>query len=115
MFVQALMMEWTLFQEAVQCLNDHTQKIKIENRELRHELLLLIRKTRALHEHQQHLLDQKKQLELEQQYSQDLKHLRCTRQHKVLKSLGLLDESEDQVSTAQWPNYDWLYIECILW
>ena len=83
------------WQEAVQCLNDHTQRIKLENRQLRHELLLLIRKTRALHEHRQHLEDQKKQLLLEQQYSQDLKTLRTARQHKVLKSFGMLDTGEE--------------------
>jgi len=30
------------------CLTDHTNKIKLENRDLRRELLELIRKTRAL-------------------------------------------------------------------
>ena len=70
-------------QEAVLCLNEHTQQIKLENRQLRHELLLLIRKTRALHEHRHHLEDQQKQLIMEQQYARDLKTLRTARQHKV--------------------------------
>merc|ERR1711976_607246 len=87
--------------EAVQCLNDHTQHIKHENRQLRHELLLLIRKTRALHEHRQHLEDQKKQLLLEQQYSQDLRTLRTARQHKVLKSFGMLDTGQDPEEGAE--------------
>ena len=64
-------------------MNEHTQKIKQENRSLRHELLLLIRKTRALHEHRNHLEDQQSQLMMEQQYARDLKTLRSARQHKV--------------------------------
>ena len=94
----------------MQCLNDHTHRIKHENRHLRHELLLLIRKTRALHEHRQHLEDQKKQLELEQQYSHDLKTLRTARQHKVLKSFGMLDTGEeiDEDDEGQELVYDWV-------
>ena len=82
------------FQEAVQCLDEHTHKIKLENRELRHELLLLIRKTRALHEHKKHLDEQGYQLLMEQQYARDLKTLRTARQHKVFKSFGILEEEE---------------------
>lgn len=37
--------------EAVAGLESHTQKIKTENRQLRHKLLVLIKQTRALHEH----------------------------------------------------------------
>ncbi|ELU12619.1 hypothetical protein CAPTEDRAFT_218925 [Capitella teleta] len=81
--------------EAVQCLNEHTQRIKSENRQLRHQLLLLIRKTRALHEHNKHLEDQKKQLLLEEQYSEDLKHLRSARQHQVFKSFGMLEDEKN--------------------
>ncbi len=91
---------YTFSQEAMQCLNDHTLKIKLENRKLRHELLLLIRKSRALHEHKRHLEEQKQQLLLEQQYASDLKTLRHTRQHKVLKSFGMLDDG-DKVSVKQ--------------
>lgn len=85
--------------EAFQCLNDHTDRIKIENRGLRHELLKLIRKTRALHEHKMQLEDQKKQLVREQQYANDLKKIRTSRQHKVYKNFGLLDEEvEDELN-----------------
>ncbi len=83
------------------CLNEHTQQIKLENRHLRHELLLLIRKTRALHEHRHHLEDQQKQLIMEQQYARDLKTLRTARQHKVLKSYGMLEEDHDDLSSAR--------------
>ena len=76
-------------------MNDHTQKIKLENRQLRHELLLLIRKTRALHEHKTHLDEQKRQLLMEQQYAKDLKTLRSARQHKVLRSFGMLEGEEE--------------------
>jgi hypothetical protein len=72
----------------------------MENRKLRHELLLLIRKSRALSEHKQNLDEQKHQLVTEQQYAQDLKTLRMTRQHKVLKSLGLIDENGDPIPEA---------------
>ena len=84
-------------QEAVTCLTHHTQKIKLENRRLRHELLLLIRKSRALSDHKLHLEEQKQQLLTEQQYAHDLKILRSTRQHKVLKSLGLIDKDGNPV------------------
>jgi len=86
--------------EAIQCLNDHTNNIKLENRQLRHELLLLIRKTRALHEHRQQLENQKQELLLEQQYASDLKTLRTARQHKVLKSFGMLDEEVTTVDKS---------------
>lgn len=90
---------WIYFQEAGSCLNDHTHQIKEENRKLRHELLLLIRKTRALHEHKAHLEDQKGQLLMEQQYAGDLKMLRTARQHKVLKSFGMLEEDGKEEDT----------------
>ena len=85
-------------QEALQCLNEHTYGIKLQNRQLRHELLLLIRKTRALHDHKQHLVDQKKQLLMEQQYAKDLKTLRSARQHKVFKSFGLLEQDVESLA-----------------
>ena len=78
------------------CLTDHTNKIKLENRQLRKELLELIRKTRALQQHKHELEDQRRQLIREQQYSGDLKKLRTTRQHKVFKSFGLLGEGEGE-------------------
>lgn len=91
-----LIIFYTFFQEAFQCLNEHTNKIKTENRQLRHELLLLIRKTRALHEHKTQLEEQKGQLLMEQQYAGDLKMLRSARQHKVLKGFGMLEEGEKE-------------------
>lgn len=89
-------MSFFSFQEAFQCLAEHTNHIKLENRELRKQLLELIRRTRALHEHRLELEDQRKQLLREQQYSHDLKMLRTSRQHKVYKSFGLLDDDIDR-------------------
>jgi len=90
--------------EAGICLTSHTQNIKSENRRLRHELLLLIRKTRALHEHRVTLEDQRVQLRMEQQYAADLQQLRSTRQHKVLDAFGVLDEDKKEtMKSAQLP------------
>lgn len=55
----------------------------------------LINITRAYKAHQVELLDQKKQLQREQQYAADLKTLRTTRQHKVLKKYGLMDDKTE--------------------
>lgn len=82
------------------CLTQHTNNIKLENRQLRKELLELIRKTRALQEHKLELEDQRRQLLREQQYSEDLKKLRQTRQHKVFKSFGLLGEGEGDLKAV---------------
>jgi len=79
------------------CLTEHTNHIKLENRDLRRELLELIRKTRALQDHKLELEDQRRQLLREQQYAGDLKKLRATRQHKVFKTFGLLGEGEGEL------------------
>lgn len=80
--------------EATQCLTDHTNHIKLENRELRKELLALIQTTRALNEHQKELEDQRRQLLREQNYASDLKKLREMRQQKAFKSVpAVADES----------------------
>jgi len=71
------------------CLNEHTTKIKLENRRLRHALLNLIRKSRALNEQKVELEEQKKTLLREKQYAEDLKTIRSTRQHKIQNALGL--------------------------
>ncbi|KAK3768163.1 hypothetical protein RRG08_031703 [Elysia crispata] len=84
--------------EAVQCLTEHTNKIKLENRALRHELLNLIKTTRALNEHQRLLLEQKRQLVREQNYANDLKMLREARQKKAYKPLELGQEEDPEVS-----------------
>ncbi|ESO82029.1 hypothetical protein LOTGIDRAFT_135547, partial [Lottia gigantea] len=78
--------------EAVQCLTDHTDSIKTENRRLRRELLKLIQKTRALSEHNVELENQRKELLREQQYAEDLKYIRHARQQKSFKSFD--DDSE---------------------
>ncbi|XP_076458449.1 coiled-coil domain-containing protein 166-like [Babylonia areolata] len=78
--------------EAMQCLTDHTNHIKLENRELRQELLSLIQTTRALNEHQKELEEQRRQLLREQNYTQDLKKLREMRQQKSFKEVNFLEE-----------------------
>ena len=77
-------------------MNEHTTRIKTENRKLRHELLKLIQKSRILNTHKDSLVEQQKELLREQQYASDLKRLRGTRQHKVLKSFGLLEEEDER-------------------
>ena len=64
---------------------------------------MLIRKTRALQEHKDHLEEQQRQLQLEQQYAGDLSKLRGTRQHKVLNSLGLAQEEPSATSATSTP------------
>ena len=76
------------------CLQEHTTRIKSENRELRQELLKLIQKSRALNEHKAQLEEQRRELVREQQYAADLKRLHTTRQHKVLKAFEMLEEGK---------------------
>ncbi|CAG5131916.1 unnamed protein product [Candidula unifasciata] len=78
--------------EAMQCLAEHTNRIREENRELRQELLQLIKITRALNEHQRKLENQKRELLREQNYASNLKKLRETRQKKSIKSQEHLEE-----------------------
>ncbi|GFR80646.1 coiled-coil domain-containing protein 166 [Elysia marginata] len=87
--------------EAVQCLTEHTNKIKLENRALRHELLNLIKTTRALNEHQRLLLEQKRQLVREQNYANDLKMLREARQKKAYKPLELGQGEDPELTGAE--------------
>jgi len=49
-----------VWQDAITCLNVHSQRIRAENRSLRHELLALIRKSQALREHERRLLEQRR-------------------------------------------------------
>ncbi|XP_031575101.1 coiled-coil domain-containing protein 153-like, partial [Actinia tenebrosa] len=67
-------------QEARHCLEEHTNNVKNENKILRQQLLQLIRRTRALHEHREELEAQHKALLREIQYGRDLKKLQGTRQ-----------------------------------
>jgi len=80
--------------DAQQCLHDHTIKIKFENRALRKELLELIQKTRALHNHKLELEEQRKILIREQEYAKDLQKRRQYRFDNMLESHGVeLDET----------------------
>jgi len=65
-----------LIKEAIVCLNEHTERVRVENRVLRHELLALIRKSQALHVHKRQLEQQRVLLLREHQYAQDLKAIR---------------------------------------
>ena len=77
----------------MQCLTDHTNHIKLENRALRQELLSLIQTTRALNEHQKELEDQRRQLLREQNYATDLKKLREMRQQKSFKGVAMVEDA----------------------
>jgi len=72
-----------LLQEAITCLNVHSQRIRAENRSLRHELLALIRKSQALREHERRLLEQRRALRAERQYADDLGRLRAERRMRA--------------------------------
>ena len=75
--------------DAQQCLNDHTVKIKQENRTLRKELLELIQKTRALHHHKLELEEQRKVLLREQDYTDDLQKIRQQRTDDLFAAHGI--------------------------
>lgn len=79
-------------------MDEHTHRIKAENRVLRKELLQLIRQTRALHSHRQELEEQHKTLQRELQYGRDLRRLRGSRQNRLYKSFGIEDDYEDQTA-----------------
>lgn len=80
--------------EAKQCLDEHTRRIKEENGVLRKELLQLIKRTRALHEHRRELEEQHKRLIRELQYSRDLKKLRGSRQNRLHQNFGITEGGE---------------------
>ncbi|CAH3021347.1 unnamed protein product [Porites evermanni] len=86
-------------QATKQCLDEHTRKIKEENGVLRKELLQLIKRTRALHEHRRELEEQHKRLLRELQYSRDLKKLRGSRQNRLHKNFGINEEMEENKQT----------------
>jgi len=81
-------------QEAKQCLDEHTRRIKEENGVLRKELLQLIKRTRALHEHRRELEEQHKRLLRELQYSRDLKKLRGSRQNRLHQNFGITEHQD---------------------
>jgi len=70
-------------QEAIACLNIHSQRVRAENRSLRHELLSLIRKSQALREHERQLLEQRHALKAERRYADDLGRLRTERKMRA--------------------------------
>ena len=64
------------YRDAVRYLVTHTNHIKLENRELRAQLMQLIEQTQALEEHHEQLQQQRKTLEREQQFAADLSRVR---------------------------------------
>jgi len=81
--------------EARQCLQDHTWRIKEENRTLRKELLGLIQQTRVLYQHKLQLEEQHKILSREKQYANSLQSIRSKRQDILYKGFGLHSGNED--------------------
>eukprot|EP00128_Syssomonas_multiformis_P000764 Colp12_sorted_trinity150504_noHs@27361 len=83
-------------EEALQCLSHNTKRVKLENKNLRAELLGLIQKTRTLLEYKDQLERQNRELQREKQLSEDMKRLRLTRQHRALsRAVARGDESDD--------------------
>lgn len=82
------------FQEARQCLQGHTSRIKEENRSLRKELLMLIQETRVLYRHKKELEEQFKVLSREQQYANCLQNERSKRQDMLYKGFGLRNDTD---------------------
>ena len=63
-------------QEASDCLEKHTQRIRVENHKLRRELQELINHTSAMQLHKKRLENQYQSLLREHHFSQSLKQLR---------------------------------------
>lgn len=73
--------------EARSCLTENTFKIKLENQQLRTELLQLIQQTKDLNNHKEKLEKQKSELLNEIKYADDLKKVRSTQQQRVIEKL----------------------------
>ncbi len=86
--------DFFILQEAQRCLQDHTWRIKEDNRALRKELLGLIHQTRVLHQHKKQLDEQHKILTREKQYANNLQSLRTKRQGEIYKTFGLKVEHD---------------------
>jgi len=80
--------------EARNCLQQHSQRIKLENRALRRELLQLIQQTRALHSHKLKLEDQKKIIIREKEYADHVRMLREERRKNLYESYGIEEQEE---------------------
>ena len=74
-------------------MHEHAIKIKYENRSLRHDLLELIQRTRALHKHKHELEEQKKTLLREKEYALNLERLKKTRDKKMYEAFGLAKDA----------------------
>lgn len=69
------------------CLDVHGQRVRTENRSLRHELLALIRKSQALREHERHLLEQQRTLRAERQYAEDIGRISAERKLRAVPAI----------------------------
>ncbi|XP_067406669.1 coiled-coil domain-containing protein 121 [Emydura macquarii macquarii] len=67
---------------AVRCMQEHSDQVKRENKELREELLQLIQRSRTLHLHKRRLEEQAQQLLRERCYMQNMARLCHTHQGK---------------------------------
>jgi hypothetical protein len=73
--------------EARECLTENTRKIKMDNQQLRKDLLQLLQNTKALTTHKTELEKQRNEILKEISYAEDLKRLRTNRQEQVIKKL----------------------------
>ncbi|XP_048392106.1 coiled-coil domain-containing protein 166 [Stegostoma tigrinum] len=80
--------------EAVCCLIEHMESIKVENQQLREVLVCLIRRSRVLHEQQEELEAQHKQLLQERDYCTKLRTLRYRKQLSEYVEPKVKEESE---------------------
>ena len=80
----------TANREARECLNQNTFEIKVQNTQLRKELLELINQTKEYNNHKEKLETQKSELLKEIKYAEDLIKVRSTQQTKVIQKLSQL-------------------------
>lgn len=83
------------------CLTEHTVRVKQQNRQLRKELMLLIRKTQALHEHRHRLEDQRRQLMTERQYADDMKNIRTNKTQKAIMAAATATDGSSNGTTGE--------------
>ena len=80
----------TANREARECLNQNTFEIKVQNTQLRKELLELINQTKEYNNHKEKLETQKSELLKEIKYAEDLIKVRSTQQTTVIQQLSQL-------------------------
>lgn len=81
--------------EARECLTENTRKIKMDNQQLRKDLLTLLQNTKALTAHRAELEKQRNEILKEISYAEDLKKLRTNRQEQVIQKLFSKNQYDD--------------------